>query len=832
MTAHDVLSPSTNLSGNRAHSLKNAAGKDDGNHVMTYSSSDILSHSDIQLTQGGLVLVGILRGGDYSDGLHGCGVATAHGLAKAGFGDSLLRAALALSRSDFEAFLVGWREELRAELKANVKGCLPRKSPALAKTVPEDFPDINVVLAYTNPVTSEAKGPTHRNAVVDWDKEPDLGRIAGLCEMYFEWGVRQVIIKRFRTVLWPAAVLRILRRAVVLKDRKAARVWGQLAPETPRKNGKEWRAPPGTPSSMIAKHFSGMALSSPQRGGADQKSDPDTENEDDEDDPLIVKIHSSRQHASTDKILEYRLEIAPAQLVRLCEAGIKGLRTALPPDLSDDDDDEDDDDDDEGGGKRKGKKGKKPPPDPNSHLRLWLPACMVAMVEPEMVDEFEGVQKWKAEKKAAKGKKAAAPEKATGAATVKKTKAKAKVPTVAAVPEEEEEESGEESELPVPPKPKTSKAKTVTNASVGLNKPASRPLASGGASKIDEFFGAKKTISKIAGGKPAKTTMKSSTSKVPNLFKDLSSDSGEESRTSKRPPPASQKTSSISNLSPPKISAASRSSSSRILSFLDSRHQHSATSPSKASASSPSRARTPQPFPMNFDAYPLNGSPEPGPDEDLFTSSADPSSHSSPLAHTRTRSTLSSSSSDTHPSAPVPIHKSPRRSEKHSSSRKNPSKKVQRTPRKEEEESSESDSDLALGRRPPSPSPLKGQAGLPTALGTNMYRVLNARREKEESDHAPSPSLTQPKKLIPQAASSNVLARPSTARKRRPPASLPADMTIISISSGSEPDDPPPPKPMKKVAPLEIARARLGMANTGNKPPRRRYDSDDVIDLT
>ena len=40
--------------------MKNSAGKDDGNHVMTYASSDILSHEDIQLTQGGLVLIGVL----------------------------------------------------------------------------------------------------------------------------------------------------------------------------------------------------------------------------------------------------------------------------------------------------------------------------------------------------------------------------------------------------------------------------------------------------------------------------------------------------------------------------------------------------------------------------------------------------------------------------------------------------------------------------------------------------------------------------------------------------------------------------------------------------
>ncbi|TBU30914.1 PIN domain-like protein, partial [Dichomitus squalens] len=410
-----VRNPSATLSGNRTNPMKNAAGKDDGNHVMTYAAADLRAHPDIQLTQGGLVLVGVLRGGDYSDGLHGCGVQTAHGLARAGFGDALLDAARTLPRDALAAFLARWREDVRVELRTNARGCLPRKCAALARAVPEDFPSVDVVLAYARPVTSEAKGAAHRNANVAWDRDPDLGRIAGLCEMYFEWGVREIIVKRFRTVLWPAAVLRILRRAAILRDGEAgagrgAGALGERGEEgeepgtPPRKGGSGRGALPGTPSSVIAKHFSTMALGGPSRG-AGRTQDSDGE-EEEEGERLIVKIHSAREHPSTDRIREYRLEVAPAQLVRLCEAGVRGLRTALPPDLSDDDEEEEVDDDDEGGGKRKDRRGKKAPPDPESHLRMWLPACMVEMVEPEMVDEFEGVQRWKAEKKAGKGGKA------------------------------------------------------------------------------------------------------------------------------------------------------------------------------------------------------------------------------------------------------------------------------------------------------------------------------------------------------------------------------------------------------------------------------------------
>ena len=34
---------------------------------MTYAAKDILTRDDIRLTQGGLILIGVLRGGDYSE---------------------------------------------------------------------------------------------------------------------------------------------------------------------------------------------------------------------------------------------------------------------------------------------------------------------------------------------------------------------------------------------------------------------------------------------------------------------------------------------------------------------------------------------------------------------------------------------------------------------------------------------------------------------------------------------------------------------------------------------------------------------------------------------
>jgi holliday junction resolvase YEN1 len=97
-----------------------------------------------------MILIGLLSGGDYSPGVQGCGPGVAHGLAKAGFGDTLVAATdeyvancaqygestelskvkesflcgpdeeSALRR--FQHFLDGWREDIREELRTNKVG--------------------------------------------------------------------------------------------------------------------------------------------------------------------------------------------------------------------------------------------------------------------------------------------------------------------------------------------------------------------------------------------------------------------------------------------------------------------------------------------------------------------------------------------------------------------------------------------------------------------------------------------------------------------------------------------------------------------------------------
>ena len=384
-----------------------------------------------------MILIGLMSGGDYQQGgIMRCGMATAHGLAKCGFGDSLYTAATNLSRVQLAEFLVTWRHQLCHELRTNSMGEIGRKQPALSKAIPEDFPDIDILFSYVRPITSESMGRENNNLKLTWAKEPDLGKLAGLCEFYFEWGYKESIIKRFRTVLWHSMTLRILRRAALNLDAHAK--LSPSLPTTPRKKGNEAIQASGTPSKMIARHFSSLNLVTPSKPDI---FDSDSENEAGPEEKLILKIHGTRTHLSTDGMLEYRLEIAPKQLVRMAESGIKGTRVPEGPDEWASEEDEDED-------ARTGK-GKGGPIDPETHLRLWMPACMVALVEPQLVEEYENIQAQKGVKKSKSNRAATRGRKILNQVT-NKGKLKAKVDAFA---EMEQKTSPGRKQRPASPTP-------------------------------------------------------------------------------------------------------------------------------------------------------------------------------------------------------------------------------------------------------------------------------------------------------------------------------------------------------------------------------------------
>ncbi|KAJ3565362.1 hypothetical protein NP233_g7681 [Leucocoprinus birnbaumii] len=402
-----IRNQSNNLSGNKSNPVLNSEGKDDKNHTRVFRFQDIHDHSDIQLTRGGFILIGLMSGGDYEGGLERCGIATAHALARCGFGDTLVEAARTRDREQLVDFLDNWREELRHELRTNSRGFLARKALSLSKTLPDTFPNIDVLLSYVNPVTSESLGHDGANPKITWSKEPNVAALASACELFFEWGYEEAIVKRFRTVIWPGAVLRILRRAVLDVDGHSTLA---TTPHKPGHTTFDSEDGYGTPSKMIAKHFAAINLDSDDEADSEQR----------EDSRLIVSISRERTHASTDGLPEYRLEVAPAQLVNIAVSGLQGLRQPEGPNKWASDEDDEDDGGDEEGPRKRGKA--KEPVDPMSHFRLWMPVCMVDPVEKGLVRNFRETQERKKQKKKVPARKKKQQEGATEISPVRRNR--------------------------------------------------------------------------------------------------------------------------------------------------------------------------------------------------------------------------------------------------------------------------------------------------------------------------------------------------------------------------------------------------------------------------
>ncbi|KAF8586690.1 PIN domain-like protein [Ramaria rubella] len=197
------------------HSIPAASKRDikERQIVEIYRCTDIAENEDIMLMQGGLILIALLCGGDYNTkGVSRCRLQTVHGLAKAGYGDTLLSAARTSSPADLQRFLFTWCEQLQNELYSNASGLLPHKCPTAAENIAVDFPQLDTLQNYTHPITSHKEAA----AILDnlWQKHVDVGKIAWVCEVYFEWGVQDQIMKRFCTQVWLGVMLQLLLQKI------------------------------------------------------------------------------------------------------------------------------------------------------------------------------------------------------------------------------------------------------------------------------------------------------------------------------------------------------------------------------------------------------------------------------------------------------------------------------------------------------------------------------------------------------------------------------------------------------------------------------------------
>ncbi|KIJ96170.1 hypothetical protein K443DRAFT_124563 [Laccaria amethystina LaAM-08-1] len=166
--------------------LRNWNVKKDKDDVKLYTSEGIQTTASVCLTQGGMLLIAILCGGDYDKvGLAGCGKAMAHGLARTTLGDELLAATKDSSEEELAIFLVPWCQQLRDELSSNKQGFLKCRCPALANAFHSDFPQPSIILKYVQPITSWTGGRPLPPFSAWVHHNPDLAEMASLAECSF-----------------------------------------------------------------------------------------------------------------------------------------------------------------------------------------------------------------------------------------------------------------------------------------------------------------------------------------------------------------------------------------------------------------------------------------------------------------------------------------------------------------------------------------------------------------------------------------------------------------------------------------------------------------------
>ncbi|KIK05366.1 hypothetical protein K443DRAFT_130434 [Laccaria amethystina LaAM-08-1] len=173
--------------------IQNPNVKEDEDDVKIYTVDAIRLALSLMA---GIFLLMILCGGDCDFvGLQGCGMGTVLSLSCAGMGDDLLHAAWTCMPLELEVFLEKWCHHLHTTLHV------------LSNSIPDTFPNPQVLMLYANPVMLWTTGQKPPDTVGWVPCGLDLGKLAALCELLFTWGTLEGIMSCFQEHVWPGMAL-------------------------------------------------------------------------------------------------------------------------------------------------------------------------------------------------------------------------------------------------------------------------------------------------------------------------------------------------------------------------------------------------------------------------------------------------------------------------------------------------------------------------------------------------------------------------------------------------------------------------------------------------
>lgn len=298
-------------------------------HVNVYNAKTTKETSG--LDREGMVLVAMMSGGDYiPEGIPGCGPKLACEAAKAGFGKDLC----SLNKADKEG-IKEWREKLKYEIRTNESSFFKQKRSAL--TIPDEFPNMDVLGYYTHPAISGPDKLQKLRDTLKWDVPIDFPSLRDFAKDAFDWrcigGAKQFVRK-----LAPAILTRELRLLGEAADHRADDLEAQEACES----------------------------------------------------ILVKAVQGKRNHSSTDGELELRISFVPINLITI-DLSLEEPDEELPVDDSESDGElrpalEEDED----GCPTSPKKKRGPAAyDPTAPTKEWILATFVKMGAPLKVQDYE-----------------------------------------------------------------------------------------------------------------------------------------------------------------------------------------------------------------------------------------------------------------------------------------------------------------------------------------------------------------------------------------------------------------------------------------------------------
>lgn len=125
-------------------------------------------------------LIAMMSGGDYDEGIPGCGSRIALEAARQGYGSELEQ----LIKHGRPESLVRWKAKLVDELRDNQRNRFSKRWVAIANAVTRsNFPNPKVAEYYLKPAVS----PTFEGLQVDWTRPALLSSLREWTEEYFDW---------------------------------------------------------------------------------------------------------------------------------------------------------------------------------------------------------------------------------------------------------------------------------------------------------------------------------------------------------------------------------------------------------------------------------------------------------------------------------------------------------------------------------------------------------------------------------------------------------------------------------------------------------------------